>query len=105
VRYLVRFTDSRPEVVRFFRHVKMPDEIYVQTVLLNSPLRETIVADDIHYIDWSRGGSHPKTLGTEDYAKIVASGKLFARKFDPVHDAQILDLLDGAKAAKAMPAV
>jgi hypothetical protein len=94
VRFIVQYTRENPDVVSFFRHVKIPDEIYVPTVLMNSPLRETIVPDDVHYIDWSAGGARPKTLGTEDFDRIVASGKLFARKFDPRYDARILDLLD-----------
>ena len=97
VRYIVQYTHDNPDVVRFFRHVKIPDEIYVPTVLMNSPLRETIDPDDVHYIDWSAGGAHPKTLGTEDYDEIVASGKLFARKFDPRYDSRILDLLDAQR--------
>jgi hypothetical protein len=94
VRYITSFVDQKPDVVRFFRHVKIPDEIFMHTVLLNSPLRDTVVGDDVHYIDWSHGGAHPKTLGTEDYDRIVESGKLFARKFDVRYDSTILDLLD-----------
>ncbi len=94
VKYVLEFTDTRADVVRFFGHVKIPDEIYVQTLLLNSPLRDTVVGDDLHYIDWTAGGARPKTLGAEDYERIIASGKLFARKFDQSYDSQILDMLD-----------
>jgi hypothetical protein len=94
VRYITSFVDQKPDVVRFFRHVKIPDEIFMHTVLLNSPLRDTVVGNDVHYIDWSHGGAHPKTLGTEDYDRILESGKLFARKFDVRYDSTILDLLD-----------
>jgi hypothetical protein len=97
VRYITSFVDQKPDVVRFFRHVKIPDEIFMHTVLLNSPLRDTVVGNDVHYIDWSHGGAHPKTLGTEDYDRIVESGKLFARKFDVRYDSTILDLLDARR--------
>ena len=72
----------------------MPDEIFVPTVLLNSPLRDSVVGQEVHYVDWSRGGAHPKTLGIEDYDRIIESGKLFARKFDVRSDAEVLDMLD-----------
>ena len=78
----------------FFRHVKIPDEIFMQTMLLNSPLRDNVVGQDVHYLDWSHGGAHPKTLGTEDSSRIVESGKLFARKFDVQYDSKVLDMLD-----------
>jgi hypothetical protein len=97
VRYITSFVDQKPDVVRFFRHVKIPDEIFMHTVLLNSPLRDTVVGNDVHYIDWSHGGAHPKTLGTEDYDRILESGKLFARKFDVRYDSTILDLLDARR--------
>jgi hypothetical protein len=94
VRYISSFAEKKPEAVSFFKHVKMPDEIFVPTVLLNSPLRDTVVGQELHYIDWSHGGAHPKTLGSEDYDRIVESGKLFARKFDVRSDAKVLDMLD-----------
>jgi hypothetical protein len=94
VRYIASFAEQKPDVVNFFRHVKIPDEIFMHTVLLNSPLRDSVVDQDVHYIDWSHGGAHPKTLGTEDYDKIVESGKLFARKFDVRYDTKVLDMLD-----------
>jgi hypothetical protein len=94
VRYISSFVEEKPEVVRFFRHVKMPDEIFVPTVLLNSPFRDSVVGQEVHYVDWSRGGAHPKTLGVEDYDRIIESGKLFARKFDVRSDAEVLDMLD-----------
>jgi hypothetical protein len=40
----------------------------------------------------SAGG--PAVLGTKDLPKIVASSKLFARKFDVMQDEQILDMID-----------
>ena len=43
VRYISSFVEQRPDVVRFFKHVKIPDEIFVQTILMNSPLRDTVV--------------------------------------------------------------
>ena len=94
VRYIASFAEQNPDVVNFFRHVKIPDEIFIHTVLLNSPLRDSVVDQDVHYIDWSHGGAHPKTLGSEDYDKIVESGKLFARKFDAGYDTKVLDMLD-----------
>jgi hypothetical protein len=92
--WLMRFLRKRPEVLRFFRRVKMPDELFFQTVLLSSPLAETVDDELLHYLDWSSGGAHPATLTAADLPKLRASGKLFARKFDAAMDSAILDLLD-----------
>jgi hypothetical protein len=93
--YVHRFVRENPSFVRFFRHVLIPDEIFFQTILLNSPLRDSIVNEQLHYVDWSGGGAHPATLRAADVERALASGKPFARKFDP-NDTEALDLLDKA---------
>jgi core-2/I-Branching enzyme len=93
VRVLLAFERERPDAFSFFRHVRAPDEIFIQTVLLNSPIRERVANESIHHIEWP-GGSHPSTLRTEDFPRIAGSGKLFARKFDTKVDPEILDVID-----------
>jgi hypothetical protein len=92
--WLRRFLAGRPDVLRFFRRTKMPDELIFQTVLLSSPLAATVDNELLHYLDWSSGNAHPATLTAADLPELRASGKLFARKFDPAVDSEILDLLD-----------
>jgi hypothetical protein len=94
VEYLHKFVESNLSFVNFFRYVKSADEIFVQTILLNSPFKDQIVNDDLRYVDWSSDDCHPKLLGAEDIDHLAASPKLFARKFDLVADARILDLID-----------
>jgi Core-2/I-Branching enzyme len=93
VEYVSSFLRERPDVVAFFRHVDIPDEIFFHTILMNSPLRETIVDDNLRYIDWSRG-RRPAILHTGDLEALRASPKLFARKFDVHQDENVLDLID-----------
>jgi hypothetical protein len=71
------------------------DEHFFHTILLNSPLRDRIVNDDLRYVDWSgHGGERPAILRSSDVGAIRASGQLFARKFDVTVDARVLGLLD-----------
>jgi len=93
VEYVHDFVQRNPDYVRFFQHVFVPDELFFQTIVVNSPLRETITNDNLRYIDWSREPA-PAVLGVDDFPKLVVSGKLFARKFDLTVDVKILDLLD-----------
>jgi len=67
---------------RRFRYTLCPDEIYFQTLLLNSPLKQSIVSDNLRYIDWDTGPHWPRMLNETDYETIIRSGKLFARKID-----------------------
>lgn len=58
------------------------EEIYFQTVLLNSEHAKNIVNDCLRYIDWSSGrGGYPAFLDVTDYEKIKTSNNIFARKF------------------------
>lgn len=93
-RYAVRFVDENPAVVRFFRNTLIPDELFFQTVLLNSPLRESIENEEVHFVDWSANETSPKTLTADDFPALAASDKLLARKFDVKRDAEVLDLID-----------
>jgi Core-2/I-Branching enzyme len=93
VDYVRRVVDRQPEVVRFFRRAFIPDELFFQTLLLGSPHADSIVNDNLRYIDWSSTPA-PKILTARDLPALLASGKLFARKFDASVDAEVLDRLD-----------
>jgi hypothetical protein len=93
IEYVSEFVHARPEVVDFFKHVDIPDEIFFQTVVMNSELADSVVNDNLRYIDWSRGPK-PAVLEAHDFERLRGSPKLFARKFDVFHDEEVLDLID-----------
>jgi hypothetical protein len=86
------FLRENPGYVRFFRSVDVPDELFFHTILLNSPLRDEIVNDDLRHIVWEEYGV--AVLGPERLHELAASPKLFARKFDTARDPGMLDLID-----------
>ena len=94
--HVAEFVRTHPSYSRFFRTVNVPDEIYFQTIVMNSPLAATVVNDDLRYVEWRdiavAGG--PAILGVDDLGRALSSPNLFARKFDATWDAQVLDLLD-----------
>lgn len=94
VKYVTDYLDTHPDVVRFFKWTWAPDELLFQTILYNSPFRETLVNDDLRYVDWSDGQPSPRILTMEDADRLLSSGKLFARKFDMYRHPEILDYLD-----------
>ena len=93
VELVAEFVVERRDVVRFFQHVDVPDEIFFQTIVMNSELASTVVNDNLRYVDWSRG-RRPAVLDTNDLDALRASPKLFARKFDTRVDAAVLDAID-----------
>lgn len=93
VDYVRGFIAEHPGFYRFFRHVDVPDEMIFHTILMNSPLRESIVNDDLRHVDWTRQPL-PAILGVGDFDMLQRSPKLMARKFDSRVDAEILDMID-----------
>jgi hypothetical protein len=93
LRTIADFVDAQPEYVRFFKHVDIPDELFFQTILLNSPEAERCVDFRLHYTEWSRTPA-PAVLTTGDFPQLAASSCLFARKFDEAVDEEVLDLVD-----------
>ncbi|MFO7573288.1 MAG: beta-1,6-N-acetylglucosaminyltransferase [Gaiellaceae bacterium] len=87
------FVTRHPEYVRFFHHVDIPDELFFQTILLNSAVASECDDIRLHYTEWGRTPA-PAILIEEDYPHLVESPCLFARKFDPEVDARVLDLID-----------
>lgn len=94
VKYLLNYTKRNPRVVNFFKNSGCSDELYIQSVLLNSPLKENLVNEIFRYFDWSAAGKSPKILTMEDYPSIEKSGAWFARKLDMNVDAGLFDELD-----------
>ena len=91
VDYVLGYINSHPEVVRFFSTTFVPDEMFFQTILSNSPLKNELINSKIHYMDWSLQKSNPAVLGEADIVAAVESGAWFARKFE---DIEVLDKID-----------
>jgi hypothetical protein len=92
--YLINFIDENVKLNRFMQYTWGPDEFLISTILLNSPFRERIINNNLRYIDWSKGGAHPKILSKDDLQNLIKTDKFFARKFDINIDPDILDLID-----------
>jgi hypothetical protein len=94
VHYARAFARDNPDVVAFFRTTLAPEEIFFQTVLVNSG-KFRLVPDSQRYTDYSNSrNSHCKILGLGDLDAMLASGAHWARKFDSDRDAAVLDILD-----------
>jgi hypothetical protein len=94
--HVLAVLDAQPRLPRFFRFTWGSDEFVVQSIVLNSPLAPTVINNNQRFIDWSGGGHSPKVLTTADLPALLASPRLYARKFDARQDAAVLDELDQA---------
>jgi hypothetical protein len=96
VEWIDHYLREHPGLGWYFRFVFIPDEAMIQTMMANSPFRERISEETLTYIDWERPNpKYPRTLeDDEDFARARKSGKLFARKMDPVRSKGLLARLD-----------
>lgn len=93
VEYVNDHLERDSSFVKFWKYAAIPDEMFFQTILVNSHLRSRLINNNLRYIVWSNS-PHPVLLSTKDYEQLIHSDKLFARKFDATVDAEILDLID-----------
>src|SRR5262249_37084901 len=91
--HILQWHSLNASFARHYSRTHVPDESYFHSILGNST-QFSVSQDCKRYVDWSAGGNSPKTLGIEDLPDILASTAHFARKFDPLHDSEILDHLD-----------
>jgi hypothetical protein len=124
VRFVLDYVAEHPEVVRFYRYTQCPDELFFQTIVMNSSYAgraanhaeyvawsaqaSAAVSSDrgmlpedsfnLRYIDWSGGyrgeRGYPAVLDDRDFERLRDSPCLFARKFEAVRSAGLLDRID-----------
>jgi hypothetical protein len=97
LKWIHDYVTQHPEYVRFFQPALLPEECFFQTLLMNSPLASSINRRTLTHIEWRP--PWPGIMTLADLPRLQASDCLFARKFDPVVDAEILDALDALLAA------
>lgn len=80
----------RDDILREFRHTSSADEVYKQTLAVNTHFRERLYNGGcMRKVDWNRGG--PYTWTEKDYEELIQSDDLFARKFSTQVDRNIID--------------
>ena len=103
---LARYVLSQRDwLERVFRHTSTCDEIFLATLVWNSPFREKLFVKEpvenqrivnlsnMRFIDWTRGESirHPWTFRSDDWKLLMSVPHMWARKFDEQVDSGIVD--------------
>lgn len=92
---------NKPWVIKHFKKTCCADELFLQTLLFNSPFysnnyyclnEKNRILQRNRYTDWTRG--QPYTFKKEDYTEIInIKESLFIRKFNYKNDAEIVNKL------------
>jgi hypothetical protein len=118
VAYVLRFVQENPRFASFYRYTHSADEMFFQSIILNSEWarrvqnfdaymewrsvpsnikEDSMLAENsfnLRYMDWSKERERPSILDERDWHNIRRSSDLFARKFHPIRSAKLLDLID-----------
>ena len=78
-------------IKKMFYYTICADEIFLQSIAMNSPYRNTIVENYYREIDWVRGD--PYIYRKEDVPQLLSSSAFFARKFDVTVDPDAIRLI------------
>ena len=92
VRYILDYIQTHPEYTRFFETTQIPEEMFFQTVIGNSPFAPEIRHTPT-YIDWNHPSASPPLLTGQHLPTLTTVPRLFARKFND-HSTPLLDLID-----------
>ncbi|MEE6133334.1 beta-1,6-N-acetylglucosaminyltransferase [Priestia sp. GS2] len=93
--YVLNFIKEKPEIYKYFKYVLIPDEIFFQTILLNSKFKDEIINDNLTYINWGKTPTpSPLILNESDYYRIKKSNSLWARKLDMDTSEKLIKMLN-----------
>ena len=94
VKYVVDFMKKNKGLQRFVFFSWGTDEFLIDTIIMNSSFKDTVVNDNLYYIDWSLGGFNPKVFTIKDFDALKDTEKFYARKFDIKVDTSVMDKID-----------
>lgn len=91
VQYVLK-SDMAEHLLNNLKSSAIGEEIFFQTVLMNSVFKDRIVPQNLRYSDWSVVNA-PKILTKEDAEKILSSKKLFCRKLTLKESQELLNII------------
>lgn len=94
--YVIAFLKRRDgkAFLHGLRSCEIPEEVFFQTVFMNSVLRDRVVCDNLRFTSWVfKNGSIPAVLDMDDYERMKASNSFFCRKVDSVLSKELIQKL------------
>ncbi len=94
IKYVIEYLKNNSKVLQFFKRTWGVDEVIFQTILLNSSLKDSIINNNLRFIEFEKNAVNPRILTQADATALLDSGKFIARKFSLEHAPEIIQLLD-----------
>lgn len=101
-RWMIGFVDANPSYRETLAASLTPDEFFFHTAWMNSPFAGRSRGKNLTFLNFGktyRDNNHPVPLTMADVPAIEASGRYFARKFEPTVDAAVIERFSGPRKA------
>lgn len=82
ISYILDFLKTNPTYISYHKNALHPEEMFFQSILLNSNLKNKIINNNLRHIEWEEGNKHPNTLDFKKIKNIDSKINIFARKFE-----------------------
>lgn len=89
VKYILEYVERNKKFLARMNYTWGSDEVFFQSILLTSPLKDNCVNNVYRYLVWQ--GGVPIVLKAKDFETLKKSKALFARKVDAKIDSEIID--------------
>ncbi|MCR5670824.1 MAG: beta-1,6-N-acetylglucosaminyltransferase, partial [Butyrivibrio sp.] len=86
--FSVYLLSRRKDIMKMFYLTNGPDEMFVQTIAMNSEFAERVKNDSLRKIDWRRGSPYEFTYN--DLEELKGAKELFARKLSYEKEPELL---------------
>ena len=81
-RLILDYCTRNPGFLQFWSTTRLSDEMFFNTILLNSEISTRVENNGLKYLDWLKGPEYPRILRLDDFPLVKESQHLFARKVD-----------------------
>ncbi|MDM1352172.1 hypothetical protein HX017_16330 [Myroides marinus] len=93
VEFILQYLKNNPSYIKPFKSSGCGDEVFFQTLIMNSNFKEKVVNKNLRFIRWE-GDSSPIYLNENYYEEISYSECFFVRKVSTQNSLVLLDLID-----------
>ncbi len=106
LQYVLSYAKNNQKLFTRMKYTFAAEEIFFQTIIMNSAYADNVINDNLRYIDWNSGrGGYPAVLDSSDFPEIISSNKLFARKIDTEIAKKLKRLLTGEGGIGSFPKI
>lgn len=95
-KFILDYVEHHPEYLYDLKHCIIPEEFFIQTIVMNSKYKNNVIKSNLRYTVWERRkyGCNPDYLDEEDFDNIFNSNCIFMRKVDSEISKKLIKKVD-----------